>query len=94
MVNRFSNIEDILSRDVIFTIIVLLQALFGGRGLVHTPRRIESIFSNSFVRLLGLFMIAFAATKEIEAAVFGVALLVASMWVIKTPDERKEHGII
>ena len=93
--NLFGKSENFLSREYIFTTIVLIQALFGSKGLVgDVPKRAELLFSNPIARIVTLSMIAFTATKEIDTAIIVVCLFLALLWILRTPEERKRSKII
>ena len=48
--NNFgSSIERQLNNGYIFTLLVLIQALFGSYGLVETPVRIKVLYKNKIV---------------------------------------------
>lgn len=87
----FGGVETQLKASISFGIIVLVQALFGGRGLTDTPSRLDKILDNKFVKFLALFLITFSGTQDIEASVFIVVAFLCAMQIMRTKDERKKH---
>lgn len=95
MANLFGRTENFFSREYIFTSLVLLQALFGGKGLAGPlPQRLERVFDNPLVRLILLTAVSFTATKEIDTAIVVVCAFLALLWIIRTPEERKRSKLI
>jgi hypothetical protein len=92
--NFGEGIEKILNTDYIFTFIVIFQALFGGYGLVEKPKLLKTIDTHWLFRLFALMTIAYTATKQIEIAAMCVILFLIIMYLLRTPEERKKHGIL
>ena len=92
--NYFNGFEKVINRQYIFTIIVLIQALFGSKGLIHTPSRLDKVLSSRTARFLALTMIAYTATQELEVAAIGVAVLLGVLYLLRTKKEREQHGIL
>ena len=86
--------ENYLNNQYIFTLIVLIQALFGSYGLVDTPQKIKLLYKNSIFRIFLLFSIAYTATNQVEVAVAGIVLLLFFIHSLRTPEERKKHKFI
>ena len=87
----FGGIESQLKSSVSFGILVLVQALFGGRGLTNTPASLNKILENKFVKFMALFLITFSGTQDIEASVFIVVAFLCAMQLLRTSEERKKH---
>jgi len=87
----FGGFETQLKASVSFGILVLIQALFGGRGLTDVPARMDKILDNKFVKFLALFLITFSGTQDIEASVFIVVAFLSAMQLLRTREERKKH---
>lgn len=90
-IDYFDGIESQLKASVSFGILVLVQALFGGRGLTDTPASLDKILDNKFVKFLALFLITFSGTQDIEASVFIVVAFLCAMQLLRTKEERKKH---
>lgn len=89
----FNNIEKFLNRDVLFSFIVLSQALFGSFGLVQTPERLQKLSNNKYTRFVFMCLIAYTATKQIEIVVPVVIMFLITIWLLRTEEERKKHSI-
>tara|TARA_B110000285_G_C15141855_1_gene631322 strand:- start:174 stop:467 length:294 start_codon:yes stop_codon:yes gene_type:complete len=79
---------------VAFTLVVMYQAIFVGASTVEVPERLRVISTNVFFRIFTLFAIAFTATKDVEVSVLSVALFIAMINIIKTPEERKNRVLL
>ncbi len=87
----FSEVEIQLRTRVIFGIIILVQALFGGRALSNTPSALNKFLDNKIVKFFTLFLITFSGTQDIEASIFIVVAFLCVMQLLRTREERKEH---
>lgn len=87
----FGGVESQLRASVNFGILVLVQALFGGRGLTDTPASLDKILANKFVKFLALFLITFSGTRDIETSIFIVVAFLCAMQLLRTKEERKKH---
>lgn len=89
-INLLTNIEKATGSWFFFGLIILLQAILGGKGLTNTPKSIDKLFENPIVRYITLFLISFTATSNIENSLFIVLGFVAIMQLLRTPEERKK----
>jgi hypothetical protein len=90
-----SNIETVLKKyDVLFSMIVLYQGLFGGLSISGPPQRLAGLGENMIFKIVTMICIAFTATKDIETSLLAVVLFLGVMYAIKTPSERKEDGFV
>lgn len=89
-INILTNIEKATGSWFFFGLIILLQAILGGKGLTNTPKSIDKLFENPLVRYITLFLISFTATSNIENSIFIVLGFVAIMQLLRTPEERKK----
>jgi hypothetical protein len=95
MTNNFgSDIEFHLNNKYVFTVLVLVQALFGSYGLVDTPVRIQNLYKHQIFRLFLLFTIAYTATNQIEISALGISSLLIFIHLLRTPEERENHKFI
>ena len=83
----------IKAQPIVFTLIILYQGLFSGNA-IKIPKNLKSLFDNKIFRFISLMLIAFSATKDIEYALISTLIFVSVMYAIKTPEERKESGLI
>ena len=83
----------IKAQPILFTLIILYQGLFAGNA-IKIPANLKTLFNNKIFRFISLMLIAFSATQDIEYAVISTAIFISVMYAIKTPEERKESGLI
>lgn len=78
----------------IFGAIVLWQSLFIERS-VRIPDKLDKLFKTSVVaRLIGLWLIAMTGTPDVESSIIAVFLFLFTIYVFKTPKERKRDGFL
>jgi hypothetical protein len=83
----------IKAQPVIFTLIVLYQGLFSGNAIT-IPKNLKTAFNSKTFRFLSIMLIAFTATQDIEYALISTVIFISVMYALKTPEERKESGLI
>jgi hypothetical protein len=83
----------IKAQPILFTLIILYQGLFAGNA-IKIPTNLKTLFNSKIFRFISLMLIAFSATQDIEYAVISTAIFISVMYAIKTPEERKESGLI
>lgn len=83
----------IKTQPILFTLIILYQGLFSGNA-IKIPKNLKTLFNSKTFRFLSLMLIAFSATQDIEYALISTVIFVGIMYTIKTPEERKETGLI
>lgn len=83
----------IKAQPVLFSLIILYQGLFAGNA-IEIPKNLKILFKNPLFRFLSLLLIALSATQDIEYATISTTIFVVTMFIIKTPEERKKSGII
>ena len=83
----------IKAQPILFTLIILYQGLFSGNA-IKIPKNLKTAFNNKIFRFFSLMLIAFSATQDIEYALISTVVFLAVMYALKTPDERKETGLI
>ena len=83
----------IKAQPILFTLIILYQGLFAGNA-IKIPANLKSLFNSKIFRFISLMLIAFSATQDIEYAIISTAIFISVMYAIKTPEERKESGLI
>jgi len=71
----------------------MYQGLFSGNA-IRIPERLRVLFENKIFRFMSLMLIAFTATKDIEYALFSTLIFLSIMYALKTPEERRETGLI
>lgn len=83
----------IKTQPVVFSLIILYQGLFSGNAVV-IPGRLKMLFDNNIFRFVSLVLIAFSATKDFEYALLSTLIFVTVLYALKTPEERKETGLV
>jgi len=86
-------IEKILQRPIVFSLLVLYQGLFSGNAVV-IPSRLKKLFDNRPFRFGSIFLIALAASKDVEYALVSTIIFIIVMYALKTPEERENTGLI
>ena len=79
---------------IIFTLVVLYQSFFGKFTRMNVPEKATRLFDNSIMRLLTLVAIAFIPSKDVETAVLSVVLFLGVIYALKSPEERKNDGLL
>ena len=85
-----SDLEVNMGSGLVFTAIVLAQAILGAKGLTNTPAVVNEAFKYPSVRFLSLFLISLVTTKNVESSVFITFAFVTLMQLLRTPEERKK----
>ena len=83
----------IKAQPIVFTLIILYQGLCSGNA-IKIPQNLKTLFNSKTFRFLSLMLIAFSATQDIEYALISTTIFLSVMYAIKTPEERKETGLI
>ena len=69
-----STVDKYMNAPVLFTVIVIAQGLFGGLGLIQTPKAITDLAKNPVFRYLFVSAIAYSASGDIETALFSTII--------------------
>jgi hypothetical protein len=88
-----SPIEKILKIPILFSVLVMYQGLFSHHG-TRVPERLLNLFEYPMFRLFSLFIIALVVTSNVEYAIISTLIFIATMYGLKTPEERKKYGFI
>jgi hypothetical protein len=83
----------IKAQPILFTLIILYQGLFSGNA-IKIPKNLKTAFNSKTFRFFSIMLIAFSATQDIEYALISTVIFIGIMYAIKTPEERKETGLI
>ena len=89
--NFFTDFERSMQGPFNFGIIVLLQALFGGKGFTDTPKKMTKFFEHPVVKFLALYIIAFSGTQDVEESAFIVIAFLITMQLLRNKSEREKH---
>tara|TARA_B110000285_G_scaffold191011_1_gene218554 strand:+ start:325 stop:615 length:291 start_codon:yes stop_codon:yes gene_type:complete len=88
-----SSIENTLKIPIIFTLLVMYQVTLS-RDIVYIPNRVVVLFDEQWFRVLSIFILALSVTSDIEIALLSMIIFIATLYVLKTPEERKKTGFI
>lgn len=90
-----SGIETTIKKHgVVFSLLVIFMALFAGTFTkAKPPKKLKNLSDNMYFRIITLLFVAFTATKDLETSLISVFCFLIIMYLLKTPEERK-NGII
>lgn len=86
-------IEKILKMPILFSVLVMYQGLFSHHA-TYVSERLLNLFEYPTFRLLSLFIIALVVTSDVEYALVSTLIFIATIYGLKTPEERKKTGIV
>ena len=84
----FNNINRVLSQDLIFTLVFMIQMIFGGLGVVLVPERINNLANSPVTRVLLLTLIGFVATQNLGLALVGAVVFALVLFLLRNDEER------
>ena len=84
----FNTVNKILSQDLIFTLVFMIQMIFGGLGVVLVPQRINDLANSPVTRVLLLTLIGFVATRNIALALVGALAFALVLFLLRNDEER------
>ena len=90
----FNGVEKTLSLPASVAMIFLIQGVYGAKGIVETPQKIEDVFTYPAVRFTMLVLIAYTGTKRIGTAILMVISFLLSLQLVRSPSERRRHPYI
>lgn len=83
----------IKTQPILFSLIILYQGLFSVNAM-RLPTRVKKLFDNKTFRFLSVWLIAFSATQDVEYSIIATLIFLLTIYALKTPEERKENGLI
>lgn len=83
----------IKAQPVLFSMIILYQGLFSVNA-IKIPDRLKKLFDNKTFRFLSVWLIAFSATQDIEYSLVATMIFLLTIYALKTPEERRENGLV
>lgn len=87
-------IEKFLSSKLAFSLVVIIQGLMGGTGLV-VPELIQNLIQNKMVQFLLRTAIAFTATQNLTYAMATVLVLEIVFYLVSSDKERaKQNSLV
>ena len=96
---RGENISNKAQRAVnspfIYGIILMLHGVYGSKGITTPPMLLKALFDRPGMKVFTLYLLAFAATRDLEDALFAAVLFLGLTQLLRTPTERNQHpGIL
>jgi hypothetical protein len=76
------------SNQVLFTLLILYQGLFGAL-FMSPPEILSKQKDNKIFKIVQILTVAFAATRDVEVAVFSTILFLVFIHTLRKPHERK-----
>jgi len=73
---------------VIFPVVVMLQGIFGGKGVVLVPAAVSNLANSPVTRMLLLTLVGFAATRNIALALVGAVVFALVLFLLRNEEER------
>jgi len=92
----FTNAETTIKGIRFFGFMVMYETIFGRNesGLIEMPDRLSAFLNKDPVKVVSLFAISFASTKDIEQSFFITLAFLAFVHLWRTPEERLEHPYV
>ena len=84
-----NDVNRVLSNPfVVFPVVVMLQGIFGGKGVVLVPAAISNLANSPVTRMLLLTLVGFAATRNIALALVGAVVFAIVLFLLRNDEER------
>ena len=80
--------DNILTKPLIFTFIVLSQGSFGSMGIIQIPERLKKILDYPIARFIFVLAIAYSAYGDIESTLVSTLVFFLFLHLIRTDEER------
>ena len=83
--------EKFLTKPLVLTVLVLLTKFIGNHVEPKTPKYLKGIFSNSFSKYIGLVLITFTLTRDIELAFTTTVTFLLLLQMLRTEEEKEVY---
>ena len=83
--------EKFLTKPIVLTTIALITNIIGGYSKPKTPLYIERVFSYSIAKYIGLVLVTFTLTRDIELAVTASVTFLLVLQMLRSKDEKEEY---
>lgn len=94
LIDMFTSIEKQFQKyQILFTILVMYQALFGGLSVSNKPVILRQLSDRTWFKYLTLFCIAFTATRDIEISIASMFVFVFILHLLRNPREREDVSL-
>ncbi len=84
----FNTVNNLLSQDLIFTLVFMMQMIFGGLGVVLVPQKINDLGNSPVTRVLLLTLIGFVATRNLGLALVGALAFALVLFLLRNGEEK------
>jgi len=86
--------ENIVNGPLVYGVTILLHSVFGAPGVTEKPKLLDNVSDTPFFKFFTLFLLAFAAVRDFEDALFVIVLFLSITQLLRTEEERKRHPTI
>ena len=93
--NLSNKAQRAVNSPFIYGIILMLHGVYGSKGITTPPMLLKALFDRPGMKVFTLYLLAFAATRDLEDALFASVLFLGLTQLLRTPTERNQHpGIL
>ena len=89
--NLSNKAQRAVNSPFIYGIILMLHGVYGSKGITKPPTLLKSLFDRPGMKVFTLYLLAFAATRDLEDALFAAVLFLGLTQLFRTPTERNQH---
>lgn len=89
----FTDAESAIKGLKFFGFMVMYETVFGrnDNGIIEIPERMSIFLEKKPVKMLSIYLIAFASTRDIEQSFFMTVAFLMFIHLWRTPEERKKY---
>ena len=89
--NLSNKAQRAVNSPFIYGIVLMLHGVYGSKGITTPPMLLKALFDRPGMKVFTLYLLAFAATRDLEDALFAAVLFLGLTQLLRTPTERKQH---
>ena len=89
--NLSNKAQRAVNSPFIYGIILMLHGVYGSKGITTPPMLLKALFDRPGMKVFTLYLLAFAATRDLEDALFAAVLFLGLTQLLRTPTERNQH---
>ena len=89
--NLSNKAQRAVNSPFIYGIILMLHGVYGSKGITTPPTLLKGLFDRPGMKVFTLYLLAFAATRDLEDALFAAVLFLGLTQLLRTPAERNQH---
>lgn len=87
-------VNAVINSSAVYGILIMLHSLFGASGIIERPKRIQEFTDNTFVRAFTLWLVSYAATRDIEDSIFVMVIVLTLTQLARNTEERQKYPYI